>query len=134
MSRFPRVNSGLMLCGKVGLMLSMICAAPVCCAQQFQSWNEVDLIASWKTIDFLIPAVARTDTSLPNPQFVAIGFVAFVPLSAHLKLVGGYLFADLPQSSQVAHVPVLAVEAVLHKHTFALMDQNRFEKLIDYRI
>lgn len=112
------------------ILLVFVCA--VCRAQEFQFWNEVDLTASWKKMDFLMPAVVRSDPSLPNPQFVATGLVAFLPLSTHLKLVGGYLFADLPQKSQVAHVPVLAVEVAMHREHLTLMDQNRFEKLFDY--
>jgi len=117
---------------KISLFILLVFVGAVCRAQEFQSWNEVDLTASWKKMDFLMPAVVRADPSLPNPQFVATGLVAFVPLSTHLKLVGGYLFADLPQRSQVAHVPVLAVEVAVHKEHLTLMDQNRFEKLFDY--
>jgi hypothetical protein len=132
MSRCRVAISGWLLCMKIGLFILLVSVGAVCRSQEFQIWNEVDLTASWKKMDFIMPAVVRTDPSLPNPQFVATGLVAFVPLRTHLKLVGGYLFADLPQKSQVAHVPVLAVEVAMHKERLTLMDQNRFEKLFDY--
>lgn len=101
-------------------------------AQDFQNWNEIDLTASWKKIDLLAPLVARTDPSKPNPQFAATGVLALIPLARHFQLVGGYLFADLPQNSQCAHVPVVAVAASLHARHLTLVEQNRFEKLFDY--
>ena len=106
--------------------------ARIAVAQDFQNWNEVDLTASWKKVDFLAPLVARTDPNKPNPQFAATGVVALIPLAGHIQLVGGYLFADSPQSSQVAHVPVVAVAASLHAKHLKVVEQNRFEKLFDY--
>ncbi len=101
-------------------------------AQGVQSWNEVDVTTSWKKVNLLMPGVVRLDASLPNPQFAATGIVASVPAGKHLQLVGGYLFADLPQDSHVAHVPVLALAAMVRKRNLKLLDQNRFEKLFDY--
>ena len=68
-------------------------------AQDLQSWNEVDLAASWRNVEFLVPLLARTDTRLPNPQLAATGITADLSLPWHLTLTAGYLFADLPQSS-----------------------------------
>jgi hypothetical protein len=101
-------------------------------AQQFQSWNEVDFTASWKKVDVLVPAVVRTDPVLPNPQFAAIGIVASVPFAKRLRVVGGYLFADLPQRSNHAHVPLVAVALTARKGHVTVLEQNRFEKLFDY--
>jgi hypothetical protein len=101
-------------------------------AQDFQSWNEVDLTASWRKIDFLVPLVARTDTRLPNPQLAATGITADFPLPWHLTLTGGYLFADLPQRSQVVHLPLLAVSKSFRTGRIAIADRNRFEKLIGF--
>jgi len=69
-------------------------------AQTLQSWNEVDVTASWHRVDLLVPFLARTDTNLPNPQLAASGFTADFPLPWRLTLTGGYLFADLPQRSE----------------------------------
>jgi Protein of unknown function (DUF2490) len=113
-------------------LLGLLMFAGMARAQEFQNWNEVDFTASWKKIDFLLPAVVRTDANRPNPQFAATGIVASVPLLSHLQLVAGYLFADLPQSSQVAHVPLIAVAATAHKRRLTVLDQNRFEKLFNY--
>jgi hypothetical protein len=116
----------------IAIVVFLTIQATLAGAQDFQIWNEVDLTASWKKIDFLAPLVARTDPSKPNPQFAATGIVALIPLTGHLQLVGGYLFADLPQSSQVAHVPVVAVAASLHAKQLTVIEQNRLEKLFDY--
>jgi hypothetical protein len=95
------------------LFCSFILAA-LARAQDFQPWNEVDLTASWRRVDFLVPLLARTDFRLPNPQLAATGITADLPLLWHLTLTGGYLFADLPQRSQVAHVPLFAVTKSFH--------------------
>ncbi len=71
----------------------------------FQSWNQVDLAASWRNVDFLVPLLARADTRLPNPQLAATGIAADFPLPSHLTLAAGYLFADLPPSSLAVHLP-----------------------------
>jgi hypothetical protein len=115
-----------------GALLGLMIFAGLARAQDFQNWNEVDLTASWKKIDLLVPAVVRTDANLPNPQFAATGIVASVSALSHIQLVGGYLFADLPQSSHVAHVPVIAIAAIAHKGRLKVLDQNRFEKLFNY--
>jgi hypothetical protein len=119
---------------RLGVVFTIfVISAMVAPSQDFQNWNEVDLTASWKRIDLLLPVVVRTDTHLPNPQFVATGAVAFISVTQHLLLAGGYLFADLPQSGQVAHVPLVAITPIERKGRFTLMDQNRFEKLVDYK-
>jgi hypothetical protein len=116
----------------IGIVLLVAMQADLAGAQDFQNWNEVDLTASWKKVDFLAPLLARTDANKPNPQFAATGVVALVPLWRHVQLLGGYLFADLPQRSQVAHVPLVAVAASFQSRHFTAVEQNRFEKLFDY--
>jgi hypothetical protein len=101
-------------------------------AQDFQSWNEVDLAASWRRVDLLVPLLARTDSSLPNPQLAATGLTADVPLHRHFTLTAGYLFADLPQKSIQVHLPLVAVTALIRIGRVTLADRNRFEKLFQY--
>ena len=64
---FIRLVSGILL---------LLPAATLSSAQDFQSWNEVDLTASYKGIDFLVPLLARIDSSFPNPQLAATGITA----------------------------------------------------------
>ncbi len=101
-------------------------------AQDFQVWNEVDLTATWRKVDFLVPLLARTDTRLPNPQLAATGITADLPLASHLTLTGGYLFADLPQRSVLVHIPLVALSTPFHIGRVTITDRNRFEKLIGY--
>jgi len=101
-------------------------------AQDFQVWNEVDLTASWRHIDFLVPLVVRTDTQLPNPQLAATGIAADFALPWRLTLTGGYLFADLPQRSDLVHLPLFAVTKSFRLGRLNVADRNRFEKLIGY--
>jgi hypothetical protein len=77
-------------------LLSIALLASVATAQSFQSWNELDLTASWHKVDFLVPSLARIDGRLPNPQLVATGLEADFALPWSLTVTGGYLFADLP--------------------------------------
>jgi hypothetical protein len=99
-------------------------------AQNFQGWNEVDLTASSRRVAFLVPLLARTDTRLPNPQLAATGITADISLPWHLTLTGGYLFADLPERSQLVHVPLMAVSKTFRTRRLVFADRNRFEKLI----
>jgi hypothetical protein len=62
----------------------------------------------------------------------ATGIIANFPLNRNLTLTGGYLFADLPQVPDQAHVPLIAVLTAFKMRRFNLGDQNRFEKLIGY--
>jgi Protein of unknown function (DUF2490) len=101
-------------------------------AQDFQVWNEVDLTASWRHVNFLMPLVARNDTRLPNPQLAAAGITADFTLPWHLTLTGGYLFADLPQRSDLVHLPLVALSKPFRLGRFTVADRNRFEKLIGY--
>jgi hypothetical protein len=101
-------------------------------AQDFQQWNEVDLTATWRKFDFLVPLLARTDTHLPNPQLAATGIVADFILNSHLVLTAGYLYADLPQIPDSVHLPLVAVTPVFSVNRFTLYDRNRFEKLVGY--
>jgi hypothetical protein len=101
-------------------------------AQDFQLWDEVDLTASWRNVDFLVPVLARTDTRLPNPQLAATGIMADFRLPWRLTLTGGYLFADLPQRSDKVNLPLIALSKMFHVGRLAIADRNRFEKLIGY--
>ena len=101
-------------------------------AQDFQLWDEVDLAASWRNVDFLVPLLARTDTRLPNPQLAATGITADFRLPWGFTLTGGYLFADLPQLSDKVHLPLIALSKSLRAGRFTVSDRNRFEKLIGY--
>jgi hypothetical protein len=100
--------------------------------QQFQSWNEVDLTASWHKVQFLTPLVARIDPSLPNPQLAAIGVTADLPLPWKLTLTAGYLFADLPQISDHVHLPLAALTVSRRPGRWEIANRNRFERLIGY--
>lgn len=101
-------------------------------AQEFQSWNELDLTASWKKMDFLVPTLARFDNRLPNPQLVATGITADFSMSRRVTLTGGYLCAELPQRSQAVHVPLVAASAAFRLRRFTVADRDRFEKLIGF--
>lgn len=100
--------------------------------QDFQSWNEVDLTASYKGVDLLVPLLARTDSRLPNPQLAATGVTADVQLPWHLTLTGGYLFAVLPQRSLDVHLPLIALTPTFRRGGLLVGDRNRFEKLIGF--
>jgi hypothetical protein len=110
----------------------MLVLVPPAIAQDFQLWNEVDLTASWKKVEFLAPFLARTDTSLPNPQLAATGITADFPLPWRLTLTGGYLFADLPQRSLFVHLPLVALTKSGTIGRFTCADRNRFEKLVGF--
>jgi hypothetical protein len=112
--------------------LLVFLAAGFCQAQQFQSWNEVDLTASWKNVDLLVPLLARVDPDLPNPQLAATGITADFPLYRHLILTGGYLFAVVPERSLDVHLPLVALTPTFRFHRFVLADRNRLEKLIGF--
>ncbi len=101
-------------------------------AQEFQSWNEVDLTTSWRNVDFLLPLLARLDATLANPQLAATGIEADFPLRWHLTATGGYLFAVLPQRSLEVHLPLVAIATSCRFRRFTLADRNRFEKLIGF--
>ena len=102
-------------------------------AQELQSWNEVDLSASWRHVDFLAPFVARIAPGSPNPELAATGLTVDLPLRWGLTLTPGYLFADLPQGNDLVHLPLLALTGTTHLHHLMLADRNRWEKLIGYR-
>jgi hypothetical protein len=101
-------------------------------AQDFQTWNEVDLVASWRRVDLTVPLLARVDSNLPNPQLAATGIVADLPLRSHLILTVGYLFADLPQRSEFVHLPLVAVSPIFRLRQITISDRNRFEKLVGF--
>jgi hypothetical protein len=132
MNLFRVAISGSLLCMKTGLSIFLVFVAVVCHAQEFQSWNEVDLTASWRHVDFLAPFAARIDPALPNPQLAATGLIADLPLRWGLTVTPGYLFADLPQANYLVHLPLLAVTETIHLRRLTLADRNRFEKLIGY--
>jgi hypothetical protein len=112
-------------------LLSLSLLAAGARAQTSQSWNEVDLAAWWRGISFTVPLVARVDARLPNPQLLAAGLTADLPLPWQMTLTGGYLFVDLPQQvrSEV-HVPLVALSKAFRIGRVSLADRNRFEKLI----
>lgn len=113
------------------LFLFFVTVAPGV-AQSFQSWNEVDLTASWRKAKFLVPLLARTDTRLPNPQLAATGITADFPLPLGLTLTGGYLLADLPQRSRFVHLPLVALTKSFQMGRMILADRTRFEKLVGF--
>lgn len=114
------------------LFFAAICAITTARAQDFQSWNEVDISAAWRRVDLLAPLVARVDPTLPYPQLAATGLTADIKLIKSLTLTPGYLYADLPQNPTHVHVPLIALTAVTRRGRFVLADRNRFEKLIGY--
>ena len=114
-------------------MLLLVLAVTLSSAQDFQSWNEVDITASYKGIDFLVPLLTRTDSRLPNPQLAATGITADFPLPWHLTLTGGYLFAVTPQRSLDVHLPLVAITPTFRFRRVMLTDRNRFEQLIGFR-
>ena len=132
MNWFQTANSGTSFYAKAGLFLFLVLAGSVSRAQEFQSWNEVDLTASWRHVDFLAPFVARIDPAKSNPQLAASGFTADLPLRWGLTLTPGYLFADLPQGDYLVHLPLLALTETTHLRRVTLADRNRFEKLMGY--
>jgi Protein of unknown function (DUF2490) len=114
------------------LLFCLLIPTALAGAQDFQTWNEIDLSASWRNVDFMAPLLARTDPRLPNPQLAATGITADFHLPWRLTLTGGYLFADLPQRSLFVHIPLVAVTKSFRVARFTLADRNRFEKLIGY--
>jgi hypothetical protein len=113
-------------------LLLLLLASPFVRAQNFQSWNEVDLTGAWTNVDFLVPLLARVDSSLPNPQLAATGVTAEFRLPWHLTFTGGYLFAVVPQRSLDVHLPIVAITPSFRLRRFVLADRNRFEKLIGF--
>jgi hypothetical protein len=105
---------------------------PLARAQDVQSWNEVDVDASWRNVEIMMALLALTDTHLPNPQLAATGITADVHLPWQLTLTGGYLSADLLQRSDLVHVPLFAVSKAFHASRLMVIDRNRFEKLIGF--
>jgi hypothetical protein len=100
--------------------------------QSHQWWPEADLSIKVGRLHLLAPMLVRLDTGLPNPQFVATGLIASYRLSRNWSVSGGYLYADLPQNSLNAHVPLGAVTGELHPGRLKLADTNRFERLLAY--
>ncbi len=128
MNRFRALNSDSLLC--VTFLFLMGAASH---AQELQSWNEVDLSASWRHVDLLAPFVARIGPGSANPELAATGLTADLPLRWGLTLTPGYLFADLPQGNDLVHLPLLALTEITHLKHLSLSDRNRLEKLIGYR-
>jgi hypothetical protein len=132
MTRIRVVNSDSLLRVKVGLLIFLAFAGSISHAQEFQSWNEVDLTASWHRADFLASFVARIDPAKPNPQLAAMGLTADLRLRWGLTLTPGYLFAYLPQGKYLVHLPLLAFTETAQLGRLTLADRNRFEKLTGY--
>ena len=109
------MRMGVRKCSLGLLLIVILMGAPIsAAAQDFQSWNEVDLTASWRRANFLVPVLTRLDTKLPNPQLVASGVMVDFRLPWRLTLTGGYLFADLPQRSEWVHLPLVALYDSIH--------------------
>jgi hypothetical protein len=100
--------------------------------QNFQQWNEVDLAARWRKMEFTTPWVARTEAGKPNSVLAATGITVDFALPRGFTLTGGYLFADLPQNSLAVHLPLMALSASFHAGKLTVADRNRLEKLIGY--
>jgi hypothetical protein len=101
-------------------------------AQSVQWRPEVDVSLSFKRANVLIPSLTRLDSDLPNPQFVATGVIGTFRLDRHWSSSTGYLFADLPQHDQVAHVPLVATAPSWTQRRWTVSDNNRFERLLVY--
>jgi len=101
-------------------------------AQSPQFWPEIDFSITRGHINLLVPSLVRLDPTAANPQFVATGAVGTAAFGSHLSVSAGYLFADLPQKSAVAHVPLVAVTPILSAHRWSISDMSRFERLISY--
>lgn len=128
--RAPGPKAGR-LCVGVWLLCVLSCARAAG-AQEFQSWNEVDLTGRWHGLNLLAPFVARLQPGAANPQLAATGLMVDIPLTHSLLLTPGYLFAELPQLSDAVHLPLIAVTPQVQTHGLLLTDRNRFEKLIGY--
>jgi hypothetical protein len=128
MTRFRVLNSDSLLC-----LVLLFFVGTASRAQELQSWNEVDLSASWRHVDFLAPFVERTEPGLPNPELAATGLTADLSLGWGLTLTPGYLFAYLPQANDRVHLPLLALTATTHLRHLTLANRNRLEKLSGYR-
>lgn len=113
-------------------LLSLALGAGASYSRDLPSWNEIDLTASWRRVDFLLPLLARIDSNLPSPQLAATGVTADFQVHRHLTLTAGYLFAVLPQGSLNVHLPLVAVSPTLRLRRLVLVDRNRFEKLIGF--
>lgn len=75
MNRFRVLSSDSLLC-----LTFLVLMGTATHAQELQSWNEVDLSASWRHADFLAPFVARISLGSPNPELAATGLTADLPL------------------------------------------------------
>ena len=63
MNRFRVLNSDSLLC-----LTFLFLMGTANHAQEFQSWNEVDLSASWRHVDFLAPFVAAYRSRLAESR------------------------------------------------------------------
>jgi len=120
-------------CMRLAVALVIVLAAVCSRAQDFQSWNEVDLTASWRNAEFLVPLLARVDPNLPNPQLAATGITADFRVPWHLTFTGGYLFAVVPPRLLDVHLPLVALTPTFRLRRVMLADRNRFEKLIGFQ-
>lgn len=118
--------------GVLALLLATVLGGAVGHCQSIQLWPEVDLSLTSGRANLLIPSLARFDSNLPNPQFVATGAIGTLSIQRRWSLSAGYLFADLPQQSQVAHVPLAALTPSWKYRAWTFSDVNRFERLLAY--
>ncbi|KAA6457307.1 DUF2490 domain-containing protein [Acidobacteria bacterium AB60] len=114
------------------LLLGAALCVPPAWSQSRQWWPELDLTLTCGRLNLLVPALTRLDARLPNPQFVAAGALGTVSLHRNLSVSAGYLFADLPQTDQVAHVPLVAITPSGSFRRWSFSDINRFERLLAY--
>src|SRR5579863_6505973 len=114
------------------LLVPLFWAVAGSSAQSLQWWPEVDLNIERARLDFLLLGQVRLDASQANPQFIATGVLGTWRAARHWDLSAGYLFADLPQSSAVAHVPLAIVTPHLAAGRWSFADANRAERLLDY--
>lgn len=100
--------------------------------QAIRYWPEVDLSLAVRRANLLIPSLSRVDSTQSNPQFVATGAVGTFNINRYWSVSAGYLFADLPQQNQIAHVPLVAFTPILTARHWTFPDVNRFERLVSY--
>lgn len=116
----------------VVLFLTVIFGGAVGHCQSIQFWPEVDLSLTAKRTVLLVPLLARLQSGQRNPQFAALGAIGTVNINQRWSVSAGYLFADLPQQNETAHVPLVALTRVWTARHWTFPDTNRFERLLGF--
>ena len=115
----------------LSVLVALLCLCRVARAQGFQIWNEEDFTAGLGGASVTVPLVDRIVPSLANPQFLAGGVTADVPLPARAVLSVGHLFVDLPQRHPpLVRVPLLALTGAVRIRRLTVADRNRVERLV----